>query len=68
MQNLQSAIANFELKDQEFCALLNMSWDCVDTLKETDSPEGNEFYAVYSAFHEGHWPSAEFLNKYRKAA
>jgi hypothetical protein len=68
MQNLQANIANFNAKTQQFCELLGMSLDTVEALKETDSPDGNEFYAVYMAFQHGIWPSADFLNKYRKAA
>ena len=68
MQNLQANIANFDAKTQQFCELLGMTWDHVEFLKETDTPEGHEFYAVYMAFQHGIWPTADFVNKYRKAA
>ena len=67
MQNLQANIANFDAKTQQFCQLLGMSYDQVDELKETDTPDGNEFYVVYMAFQHGIYPTADFLNKYRKA-
>jgi len=68
MQNLQANIANFDAKTKQFCELLGMSYDLVEELKEMDTPEGNEFYAVYMSFHNGIYPTADFVNKYRKAA
>ena len=65
MSTLQQNIHEFMHRTDQFCKLLGMTWDEMESLKETDSPEGNNFYAVYMSYIGGIYPTQAFIKKYK---
>lgn len=64
---LKLNIQHFDFRLQQFAELLNMTVDEIETLKETDSTEGNYFYGVYSNFMKGQFPSEDTVKHFRRA-